>query len=221
MATDPFSILGVDAAVGHCDSAVLRPIPIRPPIERIGELADFALVRAFARKVLRGSQHPGEQKGAVDRRQFAGPDALSADHVEKVVVETRSHESWRPCVIGNVCAIATALGFASASVAMRRGHARDYSPAIFGYGLVACTFSALVCLGEGVSLVSPLADVVAALAGGSIWTPRSRRPRSRPDRAQEHRRAYPGVYSLEVGIPAQAKPAPSPVPEKSRSRSSR
>lgn len=71
-------------------------------------------------------------------------------------------------LIGNVCAIATALGFASASVAMRRGHARDYSPAIFGYGLVACTFSALVCLGEGVSLVSPLADVVAALAGGLL-----------------------------------------------------
>jgi DME family drug/metabolite transporter len=67
-------------------------------------------------------------------------------------------------LIGNVCAIVTALGFASASVAMRRGHGRDYSPAIFGYGLVACAFSALVCLGEGASLVSPLADVAAALA---------------------------------------------------------
>jgi drug/metabolite transporter, DME family len=71
-------------------------------------------------------------------------------------------------LMGNVCAIATALGFASASVAMRRGHVRDFSPAIFGYGLVACTFSALVCLGQGVSLVSPLADVLAALAGGLL-----------------------------------------------------
>jgi drug/metabolite transporter (DMT)-like permease len=71
-------------------------------------------------------------------------------------------------LIGNVCAIATALGFASASVAMRRGHARDYSPAIFGYGLVACAFSALVCLSAGVSIVEPLADVVAALAGGLL-----------------------------------------------------
>ena len=71
-------------------------------------------------------------------------------------------------LIGNVCAIATAFGFAGASVAMRRGHVRDFSPAIFGYGLIACTFSALVCLGEGVSLVSPLADVVAALAGGLL-----------------------------------------------------
>jgi drug/metabolite transporter (DMT)-like permease len=70
--------------------------------------------------------------------------------------------------IGNVCAIATALGFAGASVAMRRGHVRDFSPAIFGYGLLAGAFSALVCLGEGVSLVSPLADVVAALAGGLL-----------------------------------------------------
>ena len=52
-------------------------------------------------------------------------------------------------LIGNACAIATALGFASASVAMRRGRARDYSPAIFGYGLVASTFSALSVLARG------------------------------------------------------------------------
>jgi drug/metabolite transporter, DME family len=71
-------------------------------------------------------------------------------------------------LIGNVCAIATALGFASASVAMRRGHARDYSPAIFGYGLIACAFSALVCFGKGVSLASPPSDVVAALSGGLL-----------------------------------------------------
>ena len=43
-------------------------------------------------------------------------------------------------LIGNACAIATAFGFASASVAMRRGRARDYSPAIFGYGLIAGAF---------------------------------------------------------------------------------
>jgi drug/metabolite transporter, DME family len=71
-------------------------------------------------------------------------------------------------LIGNVCAIVTAFGFASASVAMRLGRARDYSPAIFGYGLIACIFSALVCLGEGASLVTPLADVLAALAGGLL-----------------------------------------------------
>jgi drug/metabolite transporter (DMT)-like permease len=71
-------------------------------------------------------------------------------------------------LIGNVCALATALGFAGASVAMRRGRVRDFSPAIFGYGIIACAFSALVCLGEGVSLVSPLPDVVAALAGGLL-----------------------------------------------------
>ena len=43
-------------------------------------------------------------------------------------------------LIGNACAFATALGFASASAAMRRGRARDYSPAIFGYGLIAGAF---------------------------------------------------------------------------------
>jgi len=71
-------------------------------------------------------------------------------------------------LVGNVSAIATAFGFATASVAMRWGAARDYSPAILGYGLVACTFSALVCLGEGASLVSPPGDVAAALAGGLL-----------------------------------------------------
>jgi DME family drug/metabolite transporter len=71
-------------------------------------------------------------------------------------------------LIGNLCALTTALGFASASVAMRRGRARDYSPAIFGYGLIACAFSALVCFGKGVSLASPPSDVVAALVGGLL-----------------------------------------------------
>ena len=69
---------------------------------------------------------------------------------------------------GNLCAIVTALGFAGASVAMRYGPPRDYSPAVLGYGLVACVFSALVCLGEGASLTSPLADIGAALAGGLL-----------------------------------------------------
>ena len=35
-------------------------------------------------------------------------------------------------------------------------------------GKAECSGNRAVCLGEGVSLVSPLADVVAALAGGSI-----------------------------------------------------
>ena len=69
---------------------------------------------------------------------------------------------------GNVCAMVTALGFASASVAMRYGPPRDYSPAIFGYGVVACVVSTLVCFSEGASLFSPLADVGAALAGGLL-----------------------------------------------------
>jgi drug/metabolite transporter (DMT)-like permease len=69
---------------------------------------------------------------------------------------------------GNLCAIATALGFAVASVAMRLGRDPDYSPAIFGYGLVACAFSALVCLTQPISVASPSGDVLAALAGGFL-----------------------------------------------------
>ena len=44
---------------------------------------------------------------------------------------------------------------------------------------------------------------------------RSRRPRSRPDATQEHRRADPGLFARSRQARPQAKPAPAPPPEKS------
>jgi drug/metabolite transporter, DME family len=43
---------------------------------------------------------------------------------------------------GNVMGVLTALGFAGASVAMRYGPRRDYSPSVFAYGLMASVISA-------------------------------------------------------------------------------
>ena len=66
-------------------------------------------------------------------------------------------------LLGNVCAIATAFGFASASVAMRRGRARDYSPAIFGYG------PRLHIFGPGLSWRRGLPLFAARRCRGRLW----------------------------------------------------
>jgi drug/metabolite transporter (DMT)-like permease len=69
---------------------------------------------------------------------------------------------------GNISAILTALGFAGASVAMRYGPPRDYSPAVFAYGLSACALSAGVCLATGVTLAPSPPEILAAFAAGFL-----------------------------------------------------
>jgi drug/metabolite transporter, DME family len=69
---------------------------------------------------------------------------------------------------GNLCAVLSALGFAIASVAMRFGPRRDYSPAVFGYGIATLAVSAIVCIGEGAPFFTPPLDAVAAFAGGFL-----------------------------------------------------
>jgi drug/metabolite transporter (DMT)-like permease len=69
---------------------------------------------------------------------------------------------------GNISAVLTALGFAGASVAMRHGPRRDYSPAVFAYGLLACALSAGVCLAKGVTLIPSPLETLAAFAAGFL-----------------------------------------------------
>jgi drug/metabolite transporter, DME family len=69
---------------------------------------------------------------------------------------------------GNISAVLTALGFAGASVAMRHGPPRDYSPAVFAYGLIACALSTGVCLAKGVTLLPSPSGVLAAFAAGFL-----------------------------------------------------
>jgi DME family drug/metabolite transporter len=69
---------------------------------------------------------------------------------------------------GNISAVLTALGFAGASVAMRYGPKRDYSPAVFAYGLIACTLSAGVCLAKGVTLLPSPLETLAAFGAGFL-----------------------------------------------------
>jgi drug/metabolite transporter, DME family len=69
---------------------------------------------------------------------------------------------------GNVMGVLTALGFAGASVAMRYGPARDYSPAVLVYGLMASAFSAGTCLARGDALVPSAAGALTAFAAGFL-----------------------------------------------------
>jgi drug/metabolite transporter (DMT)-like permease len=69
---------------------------------------------------------------------------------------------------GNISALLAALGFAGASVAMRHGPRRNYSPAVFTYGLVACALSAGVCLAKGVSLIASPLEILAAFGAGFL-----------------------------------------------------
>ena len=69
---------------------------------------------------------------------------------------------------GNFSAVLTALRFAAASVAMRHGPRRDYSPAVFAYGLVACALSAGVCLATGVTLFPSPLEALAAFGAGFL-----------------------------------------------------
>ncbi|HEY1454505.1 MAG TPA: DMT family transporter [Roseiarcus sp.] len=71
-------------------------------------------------------------------------------------------------IAGNISAVLTALGFAGASVAMRYGPPRDYSPAVFAYGLIAFGLSACVCLAKGVSLLPSASGVLAAFGAGFL-----------------------------------------------------
>jgi drug/metabolite transporter, DME family len=69
---------------------------------------------------------------------------------------------------GNVSAVLAALGFASASVGMRLGPGRDYTPAVLGYGIVVCALAACVCVVNGVTLFPPPLETLAAFAGGFL-----------------------------------------------------
>lgn len=71
-------------------------------------------------------------------------------------------------LVGNISAVLTALGFAGASVGMRLGQGRDYTPAVLGYGLVVFLLAAGVCIVNGVTLFPPRFELLSAFAGGFL-----------------------------------------------------
>ena len=69
-------------------------------------------------------------------------------------------------IIGNVCAIASALGFAIFSIALRWGRLEDMLPAVFLAGIFAMTIAAIVCFLKTYSFIVPLRDIGIALSMG-------------------------------------------------------
>ncbi len=67
--------------------AVQRPLPVRATVELVGQAADLGLLLGLRVEIGSAGEHPGEQKGRVDRGQLALPDTATGLHVEEVVVE--------------------------------------------------------------------------------------------------------------------------------------
>ncbi len=69
-------------------------------------------------------------------------------------------------IVGNVCAILSALGFAIFSIALRWGKLEDMLPAVFLAGLFAMIIAAIICNIEAYSFSIPARDLIIALSMG-------------------------------------------------------
>ena len=69
-------------------------------------------------------------------------------------------------VIGNICAILSAFGFAIFSIALRWGKLEDMLPAVFLAGIFAMVTAALVCLAKAYSFEISVRDMSIALSLG-------------------------------------------------------
>jgi DME family drug/metabolite transporter len=69
---------------------------------------------------------------------------------------------------GDLCALASALGFAISSVVIRRARGRDFTPAMFGYGVVSCLFAVSACVVSGSTLAPSPLQAASAFAAGFV-----------------------------------------------------
>ena len=71
----------------HQGRGPLRPLPVGPAVERVGQGADAGLGGVRAIVVLAAEQHPRQQERGVDRRQLHVAEAGARGHVEEMVKE--------------------------------------------------------------------------------------------------------------------------------------
>src|SRR5208282_3918934 len=74
-------------AVRECGCAIASPVPIGALVERIGEAADLGLVGGVTVKIGGDRQRAREQKGRIDGRQLALPNAPACFDVQKMIEE--------------------------------------------------------------------------------------------------------------------------------------
>src|SRR6185312_16621719 len=65
----------------------LCPLPVGATIQRLGQIADFALLHAVADEKLCSGQHASQQERTIHCRKFAMPCATAALHIQKMIVE--------------------------------------------------------------------------------------------------------------------------------------
>ena len=71
-------------------------------------------------------------------------------------------------ILGDLAALASAVGFAGFSVAIRRGRDTDMSPTILIGAAITAAFSAVMAAAGGTGLAAPIADVGLAAAYGVL-----------------------------------------------------
>jgi len=92
--------------------------------------------------------------------------AVALGFVGLLIIVGGGVEAGNP--IGNLCAIASALGFAVSSVTMRKSGGRDYMPAMFGFGLFGAALAASMCMSQGTGVFGPYPQAVPGFFSGFL-----------------------------------------------------
>jgi drug/metabolite transporter (DMT)-like permease len=70
--------------------------------------------------------------------------------------------------IGNIAAVLSALGFASAAICMRLAPSSNFNPAMVAFGLLSCAVSAGMCIATGSTLLLTPNETLVAFASGFV-----------------------------------------------------
>lgn len=72
-------------------------------------------------------------------------------------------------MIGNLCALSAAIGFAGYTVCVRSDPSEDWSPVLPGYAVLMIAICATTTLAQGNPLVPPAVDLAYALVAGGLF----------------------------------------------------
>lgn len=70
--------------------------------------------------------------------------------------------------VGNIAAVLSALGFATAAICMRIAPSLNFNPAMVAFGLLSCVVSAAMCIATGSTLVLSPSETLVAFASGFV-----------------------------------------------------
>jgi drug/metabolite transporter (DMT)-like permease len=70
--------------------------------------------------------------------------------------------------VGNIAALLSALGFASASICMRLTPSANFNPAMVAFGALSCAVSAAMCVATGSAVIVSPSETLVAFASGFV-----------------------------------------------------